>query len=262
MKIISWNIANYNDHPHWEERVKLLAKEIAEHDPDVIALQEVRYDKDAPSTVATGWNTAEQLLSELYKLGCNGYANLAVEPAMYYNYRFQSAFLRFLAKDVLDRSFWEGLSVISKEPIIESTNYILNPYPPDEDSNIRNVQMVRTGEYTIFNTHLSYSEDEALNNAHKLVEYIKHQNYDNSILCGDFNTTKGDDAIKIIEQNGFISVGSDAPTFPTKAPGKKIDFFFASPLLKDKAKTVTLLGTDCDENGIYPSDHIGLLLEL
>ena len=64
MKILTWNLANYDDHLNWEIRRKLIVKEIAKYQPDVLALQEVRYNSQHPSTQDSHLNMAEQILMD------------------------------------------------------------------------------------------------------------------------------------------------------------------------------------------------------
>ncbi|MBN2829456.1 MAG: endonuclease/exonuclease/phosphatase family protein [Candidatus Cloacimonetes bacterium] len=261
MKIITWNLANYDDHPHWDVRLKLLASEIVKHKPDVIALQEVRFNKKAPSTVSTGWNTAEQLLAELYKLKYDRDAYLAVEPAMFYT-KTGSVFLDFFLTDGLDRHFWEGLAVISKEPIIESNNLILNSNPPESDKNIRNAQIIRIGRFRLVNTHLSYNQDEAFENIKTVLECLKRYRIEDCVICGDFNVTPDNPVIKLMEKHNFVSVGEIISTHPSSNPLKKLDYFFVPQDIFDRVISCSIIGTEANEAGIYPSDHLGLLLEI
>ena len=44
--VITFNIANYNDHPFWSERLGLIVDAIRDAHADVVVLQEVRMDPD------------------------------------------------------------------------------------------------------------------------------------------------------------------------------------------------------------------------
>jgi len=44
MKIISLNIANYDDHPGWENKRKQICEMLIKVQPDLISLQEVRFN--------------------------------------------------------------------------------------------------------------------------------------------------------------------------------------------------------------------------
>jgi endonuclease/exonuclease/phosphatase family metal-dependent hydrolase len=265
MKIITWNIANYNDHPNWERRVKLLAKELADYQPDVIAIQEVRFCMDSIATVKTGMNTGEQLLFELNELGWGIGYHIRSAPAMFYSDTRYTMPRNYPIPSFLNKGtevMWEGLAVISRFPIIESSNYILNPTPPECDRNIRNVQKVVTGGVTLYNTHLSYNPQEAVQNARVMLDYIRINNAESAIVCGDFNTEPDEKAISLMEKADFVSVGKVEVTHPVPNPFKKIDYFFVEKMLLSQVDSCRLIGTDCDETGLYPSDHFGLLLEI
>jgi len=48
-------------------------------------------------------------------------------------------------------------------------------------------------------------------------------------------------------------------TFPSTKPEKRIDYIFASPSLAKHCKEISLSGTVKNQNGVYPSDHFGLI---
>jgi len=48
-------------------------------------------------------------------------------------------------------------------------------------------------------------------------------------------------------------------TYPSTGPVKRIDYIFASPALSKCCKEISLVGTLKNQNGVYPSDHFGLL---
>ncbi len=258
MKILTWNIANYNDHPFWEERIGLIVDEIIRLNPDVIALQEVRFCFETPSTKLTGLNTAEQILFELNQRGFGIGYHLAIAPAMYYNHE-ASTIRNFPCKAIMNEGksvIWEGLTVISKYPIQEHVNLILNPNPPIEDSNVRNLQVVETGHVTILNTHLSYAPLQAMQNAKEIMSYATKRNYKKYILCGDFNVTPNSEVIKLIHSKGFVKLSDSKPTYPNPFPDKEIDFIFGFNMhIRGKCSY-----TRTYDNSLNPSDHRGILL--
>ena len=152
MKIISWNIANYDDHPKWITRKNLIAAEIIKADADIIALQEVRFNRDHPSTKATYLNTAEQILTQLQSKNVLLDAKIITQPAMHY-------------KPV---GFWEGLSIISKDDVIETGaifhSYIHNSADLNKRITQYSVAVSNNFVFFLFNTHFSNDETNLRSN--------------------------------------------------------------------------------------------------
>jgi endonuclease/exonuclease/phosphatase family metal-dependent hydrolase len=57
IKVMTFNVANYNDHGNWEHRRKLIAHQILQANADVVALQELRYG-----------GSSSEFLQHIYKL--------------------------------------------------------------------------------------------------------------------------------------------------------------------------------------------------
>ena len=50
-------------------------------------------------------------------------------------------------------------------------------------------------------------------------------------------------------------------TFSSSTPNARIDYCWVNNLMKDKIKSIEIIGKEPDKNGLYPSDHLGLLLD-
>ncbi len=263
MKILTWNIANYNDHPFWEERISLIVEEIIRLNPDVVALQEVRYCADTSSSIETGMNTAEQIL---YALNEKGFAlgyDIAIAPAMYYNHHEADIIRKYPCKASMNkehRVIWEGLAIISKEPILEHVNLILNPNPPAEDTNIRNLQMIKTGSLHLLNTHLSFNPKEALQNTREMFRYIDERNLKTYLLCGDFNSTPTSEVVEYIKSRGLQKLTPSRLTHPIPDSIVEIDYIFGFNLSRESKIVYSL--TNYKNTGVYPSDHIGIMITM
>ena len=84
-KVLSLNMANYNDHPYWDQRAEEIAQIIASAEPDLVALQEPRFDTDVQSTMKSYQNAAEQVLYLLnFKYNSFQGAYVTTQPLMHY----------------------------------------------------------------------------------------------------------------------------------------------------------------------------------
>jgi len=256
MKIVSWNIANYDDHPKWLARKKLIANEIINADADVIALQEVRFNREHPSTKATGLNAAEQILALLHSKKKYVEANIVTQPAMQYE----------------PHGFWEGLSIISKFDIMETGTmfHTLIHNPVDLNKRITQYAVIVADEliFFIFNTHFSYNELNLRSNIGELMNYTERFQGYPLLLLGDMNTVPQNENIHKLTMEGFKDIwvqrnhGKNGFTYPSKDPVKRIDYGWANKLLIDNIKDIELIGKKADKEGILPSDHLGLVITL
>ena len=253
MKIVSYNIANYDDHPNWPIRKKLLATELAEIDADIIALQEVRYNIANPANTDSA-DTAEEILQELQLLGKYQDAYLITDKAMFYG----------------SRNFWEGVSLISKYDIIEQ-GILHHTLLETSDLNKRVTQysilLVENEVFAILNTHLTYDQRGLEGNVTELLDYsVRFTNFP-TIILGDMNATPENPAMEMIANYDFIDSydylqpGKDGFTYPTKSPSKRIDYIWINQILEERLDKIMKIGT-AQSGGIYPSDHCGIYLEL
>ena len=256
MKIISWNIANYDDHPNWIARKNLITDEIMKTDADIIALQEVRFNKDYPSTKATHLNSAEQLLTQLQSRNKFINAKILTQPAMHYH----------------PNGFWEGLSIISNDDIMETGSmfhsYIQNPTDPNKRVTQYSVAVSGTFVFFLFNTHFSKDETNLRSNIGEVMSYTERFAGYPLVLLGDMNTTPINENIHKLTMQGFIDIWNklnpenDGFTYPSSNSAKRIDFCWANKAFADKIKSIRLIGNKPNKEGIYPSDHLGLVVEV
>lgn len=256
MEIVSWNIANYDDHPKWITRKNLIADEIIKEDADIIALQEVRFNKDHPSTKATYMNTAEQLLIQLQSRNKFMEAKIITQPAMHYQ----------------PNGFWEGLSIISNDDIMETGaifhSYIQNPTDQNKRVTQYSVTISDNFVFFLFNTHFSNDEMNLRSNIGEVMSYTERFTGYPLVLLGDMNTTPQNENIHKLTMQGFIDIwnkfnhGDDGFTYPSPIPVKRIDHCWANEAFANKIKSMKLIGNKPNKDGLYPSDHLGLVVEL
>ena len=256
MKIVSWNIANYDDHPKWITRKNLIANEILKADADILALQEVRFNKDHPSTKATYMNSAEQILTQLQSKNKFIDAKIITQPAMHFS----------------QTGFWEGLSIISKNDIMETGTIFHSHIHNNKDMNMRVTQysaiVSSNFVYFLFNTHFSYDEMNLRSNIGEVMSYTDRFAGYPMILLGDMNATPQDENIHKLTMQGFIDIWnilnpeSDGFSYPSREPAKRIDFCWANEAIAKDIKSIKLIGNKPNKDGIYPSDHLGLVIEI
>ena len=254
MKILTWNLANYDDHPHWDIRIKLIAKEIAKYQPDVLALQEIRYNADHPTTKDSHLNMADQILQELQKQNLYKNAKVIIQPAMYYN-----------------PTHWEGISLITNLETIETGNifHTLLSSSSDQNKRITQYAVMASQEmvFAIFNTHFSYQELGMKLNVGEAIDYMSRFAGYPCILLGDMNAKPENENIHKFALEGYIDVWQKLHpekrgfTYKSFKPTKRIDFCWVNDLIAGKIKHAEIIGKESDENEIFPSDHLGLLIE-
>ena len=256
MKIVSWNIANYDEHLQWITRKNLITDEIIKADADIIVLQEIRFNKDHPSTKATYMNTAEQILAQLQSRNKFIDAKIITQPAMHYK----------------PTGYWEGLSIISKNDIIE-TGAIFHSYiqnPEDINKRVTQYSVIVSNDlvFFLFNTHFSYNEMNLRSNIGEVMSYTERFAGYPLVLLGDMNATPQNENIHKLTMQGLIDIWNklnpdiDGFTYPSSAPAKRIDHCWTNESFANKIKGIKLIGNKPDKDGIYASDHLGLIIEI
>jgi len=255
LKILTWNLANYDDHPHWEIRLKLIVKEIAIHQPDVLALQEIRYNADHASTKDSHLNMADQILQELQQEDLYKNARVITQPAMYYG-----------------PTQWEGITLITNLETIETGNIFHSLLAASRDQNKRITQYTVMANqemiFTIFNTHFAYEELGMKMNVGETIDYMSRFAGYPCLLVGDMNARPENENIHKFALEGYTDIWNklhpDEKGFTYKSfnPSKRIDFCWANDLIVDKIKNIIIIGSEPDENEVYPSDHLGLLINI
>jgi exonuclease III len=88
------------------------------------------------------------------------------------------------------------------------------------------------------------------------------------ILLGDMNATPNNENIHKLTMQGFIDIWNklnpenDGFSYPSKEPIKRIDFCWANEAIANEIKEIKLIGNKPNKDGIYPSDHLGLAIEI
>ena len=246
---MSLRIATLNleqDHKCWERRRELIAAQLADLRPDILALNEVSF----PSQTGR-W--LQQAAAQ--RLGVN-YA-LLQQPK------------------VGDASRVEGEGLLTRYPVIETSSL---------DYRSHNcVALVARFEMEglvldVYVTHLiNVRVEEAVREYQvgQLLEWVQSRNdADCSVVCGDFNAAPDWPSIRLMA-TVFAATQSQPTAFtPLQEPGGKpthpewkrldrcFDFIWVSKSIRVKASGLCFNQPAPDNPMLWPSDHVGVWADL
>lgn len=289
--LFSMNIANYNDHPDWPDRLILIADAIASTKPDLIAFQEPRFDPDYPTTQTLYQNAGEQVLYNLNQRGLYLNARIVTQPVMYYpivntaepnspepadpssltsaespcEYPLPAKY------NPLNQSlYWEGLTIISSAGIIETGTRFLTKTEQCTDANLRATQYIMAtingSTIYLFNTHFGLDNTCQVDNTKETITYMQNlgTSTDIKILVGDLNAVPTASAPILLAKSGLVdvwpSVNPTLPgyTHPSNAPSSRIDYVWVTPSTASRVQLINVTCTQPNAQGVYASDHLGL----
>ncbi len=202
LKVMSYNL-RFGELASMER----LAKEIKEADPDFVALQEV--DVNSFRTAAK------------FNNGINFVNELAQRTGLF---GFFGRTLNFSVKDG-----YYGVAILSKHPAVKVETFELpNPKAVEQRVLLRGEFLLDGHKPFVFaSTHFDYTSPET---QELQARYVlgKLDTGIPAVLGGDFNCEAGSPAIKLLSEDGAVLSGSN-PTFPAKAPEKRLDHIFGFP---------------------------------
>jgi len=249
LKVMTLNIWCYS--PPWDVRKRLIAEEIRRHSPDMVGLQEVVSD---PQFDEDGKNQAVQI-AELLP-GYEAVSSLRTVPGA-------------------GRPIKAGLAILSRLPMVETNDMDLtysvelNPHPRV----VLGARIKVSGKELYFVvTHLSTHAPDRLVEAKELAHFIER--YSSGlpvVVVGDFNEEPHEpvilfmkglneiDGTKLKFKDAWEEVRPDEEgfTYKTPDPYMRIDYIFVTPSIE--VLECQLVCNEPDANGVYPSDHLGVL---
>jgi endonuclease/exonuclease/phosphatase family metal-dependent hydrolase len=246
------NIWNYNR--PWPIRRRLIADLITSHRPDVVALQEDRHDFRYERGKGQGKQLAELT-----------------------DYHLTSAVAQvYLPIFRVD----EGLAILTPGLPRCITIRRLTQLPHErEDENRRiclSVAIDHAGSTVhIFDAHFSLSAVARESNALEVARFVEEQAGDApAVLMGDLNAEPSTPPIRFLVGEGDIA-GTTADfvdcweaanpndvgfTYASFGPVRRIDYILARNLPQGKIEAA-LVGAEAAD-GVYPSDHLGIMVDL
>eukprot|EP00823_Brevimastigomonas_motovehiculus_P008566 TRINITY_DN7873_c0_g1_i1.p1 TRINITY_DN7873_c0_g1~~TRINITY_DN7873_c0_g1_i1.p1 ORF type:complete len:318 (-),score=65.03 TRINITY_DN7873_c0_g1_i1:289-1242(-) len=290
LKVITYNIANYNDHAEWPTRLTMLRDIFLSENADLIALQEPRFDPEQKTTKETYQNMAEQIVYEMKKINSSLDLHIVTLPHMWYpvegghDSSWRIPLTASLSPDG-QRRYSESLSIISSHRILESGMVYLTRTEGCTDANLRGTmyvaldrklssshpRLLKRSQWNeriyLFSTHFGLNGECLFANVNETLDYImEEQAFANAytLLVGDMNAQPDNPAIKQIKNQmtdlwpKFHATEAGYTSPLPGPPNERIDYMWANSNLAPLTSSIKQLGTKPNSLFIYPSDHIGL----
>ena len=255
MRCLTLNIWNYSG--LWTERRRAIASIIQQHLPDVVALQETRHD----FRYERGRGQAEQI----------------AELTQYIpTWALGQVYVPILRVD-------EGISLLTRVPpsAVTTRHFTRNGHERDDENQrlCLGLTLPRAeGSVHVFNTHFSMSAPARRHNAREVFEFVKDQSgSEPAILMGDLNAEPHTPEIRFLIGEETLAGTPPPPagdfrdcwtalhphepgfTYGSDAPVRRIDYVLVRNVATSP-RSAEIVGAAM-VNGVYPSDHMGILVE-
>ena len=198
MKLTTLNLQGFTG---WQQQEPRIVAYLQQEDPDLIFFQEVVYVPEV-----SAYNQVQLLNTTM-------------------SYLFEHSSTTRLQVGLEYTTYREGLSVLSKTPVVKTDTIILKKAPNDEHNRI--VQLIDVfigGQVVKFaNVHFSITDVTDFATAH-LVETLSilRARGEQRIIAGDFNLSNLDDSRHIWESEYLSSESTTYISFPSE--NKRIDY--------------------------------------
>ncbi|WP_233881276.1 endonuclease/exonuclease/phosphatase family protein [Virgibacillus halodenitrificans] len=240
-KEVEVNVMSYNIHHGVGLDGKLdlnrIAEVIEDAEADIIGIQEVDRYYGARSDFQDQAKELAKILGYHYVYG----ANLNLAPA-----------------EGREENRQYGTGILSKYPIIDSENILLNSFGNEQRGLLRAKINVRGVHVNFYNTHLGLTVNERVAQVEE-INNVKNIFPGPSVLVGDLNAEPNSEEFQLLLNNGnFVDTFADedeedANTFPVIDPIKRIDYILTSPHIEYSDQEVI---------DTQASDHLPLVTEL
>jgi endonuclease/exonuclease/phosphatase family metal-dependent hydrolase len=230
----------------WDQRVPLIAQELAALNPDVIALQEVCREEG-------GADALPDLIAKL-------------EAATGETYDF-SRTETHLAWDV----YQEGIALLTRHTFDETQTLDLPTGVFPRKAVVGRITH-QSVPVLVAVTHLSFGDQEGVR-VSQLGALRDHMaplrvSGESLLIAGDLNEGPTGDALVATTGAGYqdawavVHPGSDGATYPASGPRSRIDYvLFSPPDDSQRARQVQRFLQESSD-GRYPSDHLGVWADL
>jgi endonuclease/exonuclease/phosphatase family metal-dependent hydrolase len=227
MKLTTLNLQGFTD---WEQRKPEIVEYLKTTDPDIILFQEVVFLPDM-----SPFNQVQILNQEL-------------------GYPYEHSAITRLQPSPHHDVYREGLSMLSKHPVMKSNTIVLKQEEGDEHNRILQLVDVLIDEQTVklANVHFSLTDDTDFATAHLLETLdIMSGHGEKRIIAGDFNIDRLEDLSDVWEDEYEASTKIPYVSFP--AENKRNDY-----VLVPKPYSLKGLSTSSDKL----SDHTAVTFEI
>lgn len=259
IRILDLNIWNYNE--PWPARRDRIVDLIQSTNPDMVALQEIRYHEWLPEPR----HQADQILD-----GLSGYTCIW-HPAHHWPPTTDAA---------AGGKQWEGLAILSRHPIVDQAIAHLSREADDPHDSFQRLVLgaqVRTpgGPFWLFDTHFPLSERARNRVVVEASDFVTQTaNGLPFAFTGDFNAEPQDLPILFLTGQAEIDrscgnlvdawtvchPGEPGNTFRAWDPFRRIDYVFVPSTVK--VESISIVGAVPNREIISPSDHCGLFTTL
>jgi endonuclease/exonuclease/phosphatase family metal-dependent hydrolase len=229
----------------WEDRRKMLLELMRFNKPDIIALQAV-------SRMANGTAPVDQA-SELANLLPGGFSTV------------------FAPTQTGSQGNKEGLALLSHVYLADTQASPLTLLPDLDDSNRRLVLYTRfdlaSTTLHLFNGNFSWVAEQAELNVKEALSFL-NQFAGPRLLVGDLNTPHDSPVFDPLRSAGWedawMAKHPDQPGYTFEAGNwwTRIDYAWLDPELAHHLVDVQVVGDETRPDGVHPSNHAGLLIEL
>ncbi|MBF0710217.1 MULTISPECIES: endonuclease/exonuclease/phosphatase family protein [unclassified Gemella] len=261
MKLLTVNVHSWQE-DNQEKKIEILAKEIAEKDYDLVALQEVSQLKFKEENVneINDDNYLVILFEKLKDLGCNKY-----------NYYWSNSHTGY---DIYD----EGIAILTKLPVLEIDEFYCSRSTTVNSINSRKILRLclewKDKIIEAYSCHINLptaTDENQLENIQTILDRSKTKNL--KIFLGDFNTdaiSRKADYKAILDlglidtynlaksKDSGITVEKSIDGWSNHSEEKRLDYIFLSKEKEVLSSSVIFNGKNKD----IISDHFGLEVEL
>ncbi len=246
LKIMTLNLNAYGTKVGpWEARLDLIRGVIEQSQPDILAFQAVRQE----AGVGNGLDQAQQIahLFPDYRYAC-----------------FQPAWVH------ADGSA-DGLALLSRFAFAGVDHRRLTFLKGTDDPNHRIVLHARfdfdSQPFHLFNGYFSWVGEQAEQNLNETQDYL-NEFEGRRVLLGDFNQPPDSNVVQRFQQSVWVDAwarlnpADEGYTFDSQNPSIRIDYVWVDPALEGNLRSIRVIANVQGANGVRPSDHAGLLVEM
>ncbi|GAB1857666.1 hypothetical protein MHTCC0001_25030 [Flavobacteriaceae bacterium MHTCC 0001] len=156
---------------------------------------------------------------------------------------------------------FSGLCIFTNLPVLKEEKIYLSTHIEDGERTAQLLTIKKEGKtIAIVNTHLTHLRNESelrCQQMHEILRYINFDAYDIVLICGDLNDTPNSKTITTLTEN--YSFKPALKSYPPTMGNRCIDYMFYRSKVALDILEAKLILNKASEEGIFPSDHFGIL---